>query len=108
MDEELTGLVVDIACLRKYRRSEVVEKAKEHTRECLLMGHCIESGYGLVTDTGEIRLLDTLATPRIVALVSEDGRDRGNKLKVLRSWDEEGGMQTRDVHFADEASEEQR
>jgi hypothetical protein len=41
--ETIEGFVVDIACLRKYPRSEWNERAHGHTRTCALMGHCVES-----------------------------------------------------------------
>ncbi|MFD2512468.1 hypothetical protein ACFSRY_01205 [Pontibacter locisalis] len=46
--ETLEGYVVDIACLRTIPSVRLGEAAKEHTTECSLMGHCMESGYGLV------------------------------------------------------------
>lgn len=43
------GYVVDLACLRRYPRQEYTSRAAQHTTECALMGHCVESGYGLVS-----------------------------------------------------------
>ena len=100
MDEDLSGWVVDIACSRKYPTDGILDKAKRHTRGCLLMGHCVESGYGLVTASSEVRLLDTSATAKIVSLLQSDcAREQEIQLKVLRSSDEDGEMQTRDVQL---------
>ena len=48
--EVLEGYVVDQACLRKYPQDELLERSRVHTTECALMGHCMESGYGLVNE----------------------------------------------------------
>lgn len=57
------GWVVDIACLRKYSDDQLASRAQIHTTECALMGHCVESGYGLVDADGRVHLLDDAATP---------------------------------------------
>ena len=83
--ERVAGYVVDIACLRKYPSDELVDKARAHTRECLLMGHCIDSGYGLVTPEGEVTLLNTGATAEVVAAVKASRRESGLSLVVDRT-----------------------
>lgn len=44
--------MVDVACVRKYPRNELLGRARAHSKECALMGHCVESGYGQVRDDG--------------------------------------------------------
>lgn len=96
--ETLTGHVVDIACIRKYPRDELLDRARRHPRVCALMGHCIESGYGLVDDTGRVALLDHEATHRIVEVLPV-GAERGARLRVERR--ERGGeMMTVSVEVA--------
>lgn len=86
------GYVVDLACVRKYPRDELLERARQHSRECALMGHCIESGYGLIGDDGRLALLDAKATPKVVNAIEKSGRDRGIKLRATREpQDEEMG-----------------
>ncbi len=48
--ESIEGYVIDIACVRKNSREELLQKARNHSKECALMGHCVESGYGIVTE----------------------------------------------------------
>ena len=36
--------VVGPACLRRYPQTEYTSRAAEHTTECALTGHCVESG----------------------------------------------------------------
>ena len=86
--ETIEGYVVDVACLRKYPRDELLQRARVHTRECALMGHCVESGYGLVQESGELALLDSEATTRVVEAVRSASRPDGIRLHVIRELDE--------------------
>ena len=91
--ETLEGYVVDIACLRKYPQDELFERAQVHTRSCAVMGHCAESGYGLVTEDGRVVLLEPAATPSVLHALSQSERDRGIKLRATREM-REHEMQT--------------
>ena len=86
--EILDGYVVDVACLRKYPQNERLARARVHTRNCALMGHCLESGYGLVSDDGHLALLDTEATPHVVDALKQIEHERGIKLRVTRQKDQ--------------------
>lgn len=88
-NETLEGYVIDMACVRKYPRDELLERSRTHTKECALMGHCVESGYALVDEEGRIATLDTEATPEVVRVVRQSGRDRGIRLRAKRERAEE-------------------
>ncbi|WP_101298406.1 hypothetical protein [Halegenticoccus soli] len=84
-DTETTeGYVIDGGCIRKNARDELLEKARTHTRDCALMGHCIESGYGIVTDDDRLVLLDSEATPKVVDTVEKTDTQEGIRLRVNR------------------------
>lgn len=85
MDSEISeGYVVDIACIRKYPRNEIFEKSEVHSRACALMGHCMESGYGLVNEHG-VTLLDDEATPMIAEALLNSNKDCGIRIRVERT-----------------------
>ena len=99
MKETLEGYIIDLACIRKYPKEELLERARAHTRRCALMGHCVESGYGLVSEDGELSVLDAKATPLVVNTVSRSKRERGIKLRATREKKGEE-METSDVEEA--------
>ena len=94
--EVLEGYVVDQACLRKYPQDELLQRAREHTTECALMGHCMESGYGLVDDEGRPLLLEPASTTRVVEALRSTDQERGVRLRATREMQEEE-MRTVDV-----------
>lgn len=98
--ETLQGYVVDMVCLRKYPQDELLQRAREHTKECSTMGHCVESGYGLVDDQGHLAALDPPATPEVLKAIRASERDHGIRLRVQREM-QEGEMQTVSVEEVD-------
>ena len=95
-DEVLEGHVMDIACIRKAPAEELRDRAAGHSTDCGLMGHCIESGYGLIDDEGRVHLLDPAATAAVVQHLLETSEEHGLRLVVRRRPDG-GAMQTVDV-----------
>lgn len=75
--ETLEGYGVDLAGVRKYPASELAGRARAQTKACAPMGHCVESGYGLVGDDGRVAARGAAATPYVVRAVGTNPRDRG-------------------------------
>ena len=94
--ETLEGYVIDIACVRKNHRDELLEKAETHPRDCALMGHCVESGYGIVTEDDRLTPLDPAATPKVVDTVEAADTRKGIRLRVTRE-ERDGEMETTTV-----------
>lgn len=94
--ETLEGYVLDIACVRKNARDDLLEKAETHTKECALTGHCVESGYAVVTEDDQLMLLDASATPKIVDVVKNSEDEQGHRVHVERGR-EDGEMTTTTV-----------
>ena len=95
--ETLEGYVVDIICIRKYPQNEMVERARAHSRDCALAGHCAESGFGLIDEEGRVALLEPKATLQVVEEIRNSDRNRGIKLQVKREMQTGGEMGTIEV-----------
>lgn len=95
-NETVEGYVIDIACVRKNARDDLLEKAETHTKECALTGHCVESGYAVVTDDDQLALLDASATPDIVQVVEQSDKQQGHRVRVTRDT-EDGELTTSSV-----------
>lgn len=91
--ESVEGYVIDIACIRKNPRGELLEKARTHSKECALMGHCVESGFGLVTKDDRLTLLDPKSTRKVVDVVEGSDTQQGIRLQVTRD-EQDGTMET--------------
>ena len=87
---------MDLACLRHYPSQQYTARAADHTTECTLMGHCVDSGYGLVSAGNGVVPLDTEATPRVVAALASAAA-QGVRLCVRRE-DVDGQLRTVDAH----------
>ncbi|MFC4448051.1 hypothetical protein [Halorussus aquaticus] len=91
--ETLEGYVIDNGCVRKNAREDLPERARTHSKECALMGHCIESGYSLVNEGEGMAMLDAGATREVVHVVEDSDREEGIRLRVERER-EDGEMRT--------------
>ncbi len=60
------------------------------------MGHCIESGYGIVTEDDRLTMLDPEATPRVVDVLEDSETRKGIVLRVNRE-ERDGTMETTSV-----------
>lgn len=89
----IEGYVIDIACIRKNPRGNLMEKARTHSKECALMGHCIESGYGIVSEADRLTLLDPEATREVVDVVEKSDTQHDVRVRVTRS-ERDGTMET--------------
>lgn len=70
------GYVVYQGCLRNARGISSLEPARAHTTEYALMGHCMESGYGLLDNEGRALLLEPPPTPQIVETLRSTCQER--------------------------------
>lgn len=102
--ETLVGYLIDIACVRKAPSTELLDRASVHTTECALMGHCIESGFALVNDDGQLHLLEPGVTTDVVRELLSTDVDHGLQLRVVRERDGHE-MHTVDVHTVATAHE---
>ena len=69
------------------------------------MGHCIESGYGIVTEGDRLVVLDTAATPHVVDAVEGMNTEEGIRLRVTRERQDEQ-METKQWKESDAASQQ--
>jgi hypothetical protein len=60
------------------------------------MGHCVESGYGIVPEDDRLILLDAEATPNVVDVVEASDTEEGIRLHVRRE-ERDGAMETVNV-----------
>lgn len=97
--EEIEGYVIDVGCIRKNARDDLLESARTHTKECAFMGHCVESGYGIVTEDDQLTVLDPTATTDIVDVVEDSELEEGIKLHVTRE-ERDAEMETVSVEEA--------
>lgn len=64
------------------------------------MGHCVESGYGIVTEDDQLTVLDPEATPKVANAVRDSTKENGVRLSVHREK-RDGAMETVDVKEID-------
>ncbi len=69
----LTGYLVDQMCAGEMKDSA---KAAEHTKQCALMDHCADSGFGVFAD-GKFVKFDAEGSKKAKALVEKSVKEKG-------------------------------
>lgn len=87
--ETLSGFVVDVCCLREWLQDEIWERVQTHSRECILQGSHIESGFALIQDDRTVAVLDSDATPLVIDTVLQSENETGIRLRVEREMKNE-------------------
>jgi hypothetical protein len=96
MAETVEGYLIDLGCIGSSPREEIAKSAREHKTACALEESCIESGFGLVDNEGNLTVLDAYATPLIVKQLRESDQEQGVVVRVKRELID-GKMQTTGV-----------
>jgi hypothetical protein len=68
-----SGYLMDLACGRD-RRDKDPDLGPNHTRKCLQMPTCDQSGFGLLTDTNELVPFDENGNRQVRALLAKTSR----------------------------------
>ena len=77
----LTGTLVDIACATDPKRN-LTKLRSEHTRKCLLMPICEESGYALLTERDEVLRLDAKGNKLAKKLIEQSLHNQGWRISI--------------------------
>jgi hypothetical protein len=77
----LTGTLVDINCATDTKK-DLAKLRSEHTRKCLLMPICAESGYAILTDNDEVLRFDAKGNEQASKLIEKQTRNQKWRVSV--------------------------
>jgi hypothetical protein len=82
--EQLSGYVVAFESIRNWPIELIHENARSYSKEQLLRGISIESGFVLVNEFSQIQLTDLQATPLIIDILLSTESENGIQLRIER------------------------
>lgn len=85
--QTLAGTLVDVTCISRSTR-DLGRLQSEHTRKCLLMPVCAQSGYALLTTHGEVFRFDSNGNELARKLIEKHSHERKWKVSVEGAPDE--------------------
>jgi hypothetical protein len=88
LHKTLTGTLVDITCATDPKR-DLAKLRSQHTRKCLLMPVCAESGYALLTDDDEILKFNASGNNLVRKLLAKRSRAEHWRVSVVGIVQEE-------------------
>ena len=72
----IKGYLVDMLCVRQ-RKSEGVKLGPAHTKMCLRMPNCVQSGYAVMTPDYQILKFDKSGTDKAMRMLEKSSQDKG-------------------------------
>jgi hypothetical protein len=79
---EFEGVLLDQACAVDSAK-DGQKAALKHDKDCLLMGACVKSGYGIITKDDKYVKLDPSSIDKVVAAVKKSDKADGFRVKVI-------------------------
>jgi len=80
--QTFTGTLVDMTCASDPKR-DLSKLRSEHSRKCLQMPVCAQSGYALLTDQAEVLPFDTQGNELARKLIQKNSRTKGWRVMVV-------------------------
>jgi hypothetical protein len=84
--QALVGTLVDVTCATDPKR-DLNKLRSEHTRKCLLMPVCSESGYALLTDDDRVLKFDTEGNNLARKLILNHAQNQNWRISVAGAPD---------------------
>jgi hypothetical protein len=79
--QAFVGTLVDLTCATDPKK-DLAKLRSEHTRKCLLMPVCSESGYALLTDDDQVLKFDREGNKLAGKLIAEHSRNQNWRITV--------------------------
>ena len=86
--QRLSGTLVDITCATDPKR-DLIRLRNEHTRKCLLMPICAESGYGLLTDQDEVLRFDVKGNDLARKVIEKHSHNQKWRVSIVGTVEED-------------------
>lgn len=77
-----TGHLVDVACATENAEKPKADFAMKHSKKCLTMPECEESGYALVTADNKVLKFDAAGNDQAKKLIAATDKDKDWKVSV--------------------------
>jgi hypothetical protein len=85
--QSLVGTLVDVTCATDPKQN-IARLRSDHTRRCLLMPVCSESGYALLMDNNDVIRFDTGGNSLALKLIEGHSRNQNWRVSVEGSVEE--------------------
>jgi len=72
----MTGHLVDVACASENIEKPKADFATKHSKQCLQMPECEESGYGLLTSDNKLIKFDKASNEQAKQFIATTNKDR--------------------------------
>src|SRR3954469_8680797 len=83
--QKIEGYLVDVACGTENAQKPKADFGAKHSKNCLQMPECEESGYAVLTSDDKIVKFDKASNEQAKAFIANTNRERDWKVPVNRT-----------------------
>src|SRR3954471_2746916 len=88
----MTGTLVDVACATENAEKPKADFAAKHSKRCLTMPECEESGYALVTADNQVIKFDKDSNEQAKKLIAATDKDKDWKVSVTGTMNKDNTL----------------
>lgn len=90
--QTLNGYLVDVACGTENTEKPKADFGTKHSKQCLQMPECVESGYAVLTADNKIIKFDKDSNEQIQKFIADTNKDRDWKVTVTATMNKDNTL----------------
>ena len=87
--QTMTGTLVDVACASDNALKPKADFATKHSKQCLQMPECTESGYGILSSDNKFTKFDSDSNKQVEKFIADTNKDKDWKVTVTGSMNKD-------------------
>jgi hypothetical protein len=95
--QTLNGYLVDVACASENAEKPKADFGAKHSKKCLTMPECEESGYALVTADNKVIKFDAASNEQAKKLIAATDKDKDWKVAVTGTMKQDNTLKVEKI-----------
>lgn len=90
--QTINGYLVDVACASENMQKPKADFGMKHSKQCLQMPECTESGYGILTPDNKFTKFDKASNEQVQKFIADTDHDKDWKVTVTGSMNKDNTL----------------
>jgi hypothetical protein len=87
--QTMSGYLVDVACASENAEKPKADFGMKHSKKCLTMPECEESGYALLTDDNKVIKFDAASNEKVKKMIATTDKEKDWKVAVAGTMNQD-------------------
>ena len=95
--QTLNGTLVDVSCAMENAQKPKADFATKHSKQCLQMPECVETGYGLLTPDNKFTKFDADSNKQVEKFIADTDKNNDWKVTVTGSMNKDNTIKVESI-----------